>query len=198
MAIDPVAVNTPSANPLTRLRIAMAAAIVLLLAAYTGAVLEGKIPADRKIDTSHLALLALGAVSVLIVCYPRMFSRVQSFEVAGVKASFESLLAAQARQQTELDLIRFVLPLLLPEMERKHLLNLSSSATKGYKGNTAVRGELRRLRSMGLIRMQPEKSIHDIKDNLEVDLSLFVGLTPLGQRWVERIEEFERTQARES
>ncbi|HET7784827.1 MAG TPA: hypothetical protein VFL36_02550 [Myxococcales bacterium] len=175
----------------------MAVVIVLLLAAYTGAVLEGAIPESRKIDSAHLALLALGVFSVLVICYPRMFSRVQSFEVAGVKASFEGLLAAQARQQTELDLIRFVLPLLLPDMERKHLLNLSSLATRGYKGNTSVRAELRRLRSMGLIRMQPDKNVHDIKDNVEVDLGLFVALTPLGRLWVERIEELERTQARE-
>lgn len=52
------------------------------------------------------------------------------------------------------------------------------------------------MRSIGLIRMLSHQHVSSIKDGATIDLSTLVELTKLGQRWVGRIEETERVEAR--
>jgi hypothetical protein len=90
------------------------------------------------------------------------------------------------------------LPILLPEAERIHLANLASANTKQYKGSHEVRTELRRLRSLKLVKMRSDKPIGDIGDGKMVDLADYVSLTELGQHWVDRIKEIEAAQKNET
>jgi hypothetical protein len=71
------------------------------------------------------------------------------------------------------------------EAERKHLLNLGRGRTSNYQGRHSLRSELRRLRWMGLLAMKPGRNVGDIRNNLSVDLSHYVYLTPNGEEWVE-------------
>jgi hypothetical protein len=73
------------------------------------------------------------------------------------------------------------------DAERKHLLNLNlgPGRTSNYQGRHSLRSELRHLRWMGLLAMKPRRNIGDIRDNLTVDLSDYVYLTPNGKAWVE-------------
>ena len=50
---------------------------------------------------------------------------------------------------------------------------------------------MRRLRSIGLIRMRKGKTVGQTKGLGRFDLADFVALTDLGQRWVRRIREIE-------
>ena len=84
-----------------------------------------------------------------------------------------------------------VLPLLLPENERRHLLNLAEGRTQGYRGGDVPRTELRRLRSMGLIEMHPGRWVSQMHSDATFDLSDYVALTELGERWVDRIRRME-------
>lgn len=95
------------------------------------------------------------------------------------------------RNTKELTDIQLILPVLLPEAERKHLFNLADKKTQNYKGTHQLRTELRRLRSVKLIKMRGDKEVGKIANDLTVDLSDFVELTDLGQRWVGRIKEIE-------
>jgi Predicted nucleotide-binding protein containing TIR-like domain len=83
---------------------------------------------------------------------------------------------------------KILLRVLIPEPERKHLLNIFHGKTKHYKGGENVRSELRNLRSKGLIRSRPEHTIGELKSEGLYDLADVVELTDLGQQWVETLE----------
>jgi hypothetical protein len=100
----------------------------------------------------------------------------------------EEVRRTQVSQQDHLNMMQLVLPLLLPEPEQQHLLNLERGNTSSYQGNHALRTELRRLRSMGLLRKQEGRNIGDIKDDMKVDLRDYVSLTAVGKEWVKIIE----------
>lgn len=93
------------------------------------------------------------------------------------------------------DVLMQLLPLLLPKNERIHLVNLAQGRTTPYRGNHPLRGELRRLRSLGLIRMRPGQQVGYMKDGLSYDLATFVELTDLGKRWARTIQEMEKAEA---
>ena len=103
----------------------------------------------------------------------------------------------QEWQQDHLKVVQLVLPLLLPIQDQQHLINLGTQKTSGYEGNHAVRSELRRLRSMGLIEKHAGRNIGDIKDNLTVDLRDYVYLTKSGQEWVTIIQASQQALAKD-
>jgi hypothetical protein len=104
---------------------------------------------------------------------------------------FEKLRERQVKQEEKIDDIALMLPLLLPDKERRHLKNLANHTTATYRGSHALRGELRRLRSMGLIANVPNHGISELKDGTEFDLADYVDLTPLGKRWAARLWDIE-------
>jgi hypothetical protein len=91
--------------------------------------------------------------------------------------------------------IGLMLPLLLPQAERQHLLNLANGRTTEYKGDHSVRSELRRLRSLGLIRMHRDRQVAQMQDGLGFDLVDYVELTELGKRWARKLQEIEEGEA---
>jgi hypothetical protein len=166
--------------------------VLLLIGAYVLAVLEG-LPKERRIDAATLGIIGIGVLIAAILFRPDILERVTRLEVAGWKVEIEK---RQDRQDKQLDYMRLILPVLLPTPERKHLLNLANHKTKNYRGNHELRTELRRLRSLGLIKMRPDKRIGDITNDLVVDLDDYVELTRLGEEWVDRITEFEADDSR--
>ena len=172
-------------------RILIGAVVVGLTLAYTMARL---LNIGHALEAVNLGLIAIAAVCVLFLIYPGVLGRLHSIEGAGIK--IELLEERQKQQQLQLDEFALILPILLPAYERTHLLNLASGDTKAYVGNDNLRLELRRLRSVGLIRnTQP---IGYISDGRQVDLATFVQLTDLGRRWVPRLLDYEREIAAES
>jgi hypothetical protein len=166
--------------------------LIALLATYTVAVVLGWIPDGHKIDGVHFALIVLIGVIVVALIQPQVFDRLKRVKLSGFELEvLEKVREKQASQEDQLEDIRLILPLLLPEAARKHLFNLDLGNTSGYQGSHILRGELRRLRSMRLIRMKDEMQISQMKDGSTCDLAAFVELTPLGQRWVKRVREIE-------
>jgi hypothetical protein len=76
----------------------------------------------------------------------------------------------------------------LSEYQREHLLNLAQGNTENYEGRSSLRAELRRLREMGFVRTLPDRSIDDMEDGVNFNLSDYVLLTDLGALLVARIE----------
>lgn len=101
----------------------------------------------------------------------------------GIPDFHASELSIAGKEPGEIDLM---LPLVLPEPQRKHLVNLAERNTKGYTGRDSLRSELRHLRSMGLLQKLPGRNIGDIKSGMACDLADYVELTDLGKRWAER------------
>ena len=80
-----------------------------------------------------------------------------------------------------------LLPVLIPEPEQKHLLNIADGKTKGYKGGGSLRSELRHLRSIGLIRKHADRHIAELKSDGVYDLADIIELTDLGRQWVAKL-----------
>ena len=172
--------------------------IAVAVGVYTLAVVLGYVPGERRIDTANLAIIALAVLCAFLIANPAIFQRLKTFEVSGVKFEMlERVREKQAEQEHRIEDIALILPLLLPKAERKHLLNLANGRTGDYKGNAALRAELRRLRTATLIRSLPEVHIGQLEDNARVDLAKYVTLTPLGDRLVRRIREVEQAEAEE-
>jgi hypothetical protein len=95
--------------------------------------------------------------------------------------------AAAAATVAQMEDVKALLPLLIPEAERGHLLNIARGHTKGYEGRGTLRAELRHLRSIGLLRKHTDRHIGDLKSGESHDLAEFVELTDLGRMWASRL-----------
>jgi hypothetical protein len=136
-------------------------------------------------------LLYLGAAGALL-----LLRQLKSLSFGGYKLEMlERVREKQARQEDQIEDITLMLPLLIAANERVHLINLAEGRTKDYKGNHALRSELRRLRFLKLIRMCPDQHVGYMKDGLSFDLAAYVELTDLGKRWVKRIQQIEKAEA---
>ena len=82
-----------------------------------------------------------------------------------------------------------LLPVLIPEPEQKHLLNIADGRTKGYKGGGTLRSELRHLRSMGLLRKHADRHIGGLKSDGVYDLADTIEITDLGRQWAAKLRD---------
>jgi hypothetical protein len=138
----------------------------------------------KRLDNTTLLYLVVAGALLL-------FRQIKTFSFGDVKLEMlEKVRERQVQQEERLDDLALILPLLLPEKEQKHLINLAEGRTKDYRGNKNLRDELRRLRSIGLIAMK-KGYIADIKDGMSINLADYVELTSLGRRWTKRISEIE-------
>jgi hypothetical protein len=154
--------------------------------------LIGSIPEDRRIDSITLAIIGLTILVVLLLLRPEIFNRLKLLELLGFKMELiEEVRQTQEKQRSELEAISLIMPLLLPEFEQRHLLNLADQKTASYLASHTLRSEIRHLRSMGLVQMRPNHTVGQMADDLPFDLADYIELTPLGDRWVSRIREIE-------
>jgi len=178
-----------------RARTIVAVFVVLGVLVYTTGVISGFIGEKNKIDTVNLAIIALGILGVLVLLKPEVLARFKLFELAGFKLEMLEVKEQQARQGAHLQDIALVLPLLLPQTERAHLLNLANGTTANYQGAHPLRTELRRLRTIKLIRMRGDHRVRELQNDLIFDLAKYVELTELGERWAKRSEKSSSTTA---
>jgi len=181
-----------SKNRSFSLRAFVAAAIALLIATYTVLVVTGGVPSDRRIDFVLLVIILIGVLGCLVLLDPSLINRVRLLELKGFKIELlERLQERQIRQEHDLDDIRLIIPLLFRDHERKHLSNLGRGQTAGYHGGGALREELRRLCSIGLLQRRDDHHIAQLRNELVFDLGEYVELTDLGRRWVRRLADLE-------
>jgi hypothetical protein len=181
-----------SKNRSFSLRAFVAAAIALLIATYTVLVVTGGVPSDRRIDFVLLVIILIGVLGCLVLLDPSLINRVRLLELKGFKIELlERLQERQIRQEHDLDDIRLIIPLLFRDHERKHLSNLGRGQTTGYHGGGALREELRRLCSIGLLQRRDDHHIAQLRNELVFDLGEYVELTDLGRRWVRRLADLE-------
>jgi multisubunit Na+/H+ antiporter MnhF subunit len=142
-------------------------------------------------DTINLVLIALVLLALLILSRPKLFERLSLVEILGIKLQLNRALEAQAQQQTQLQDINLILPLLIPESERKHLAELGNNKKNLYQGSSSLVQELRRLRSIGLVT---GLGIHRLEHMRDFYLGNYVKLTEFGKLWLDRINEIEKPQ----
>jgi hypothetical protein len=141
-------------------RAAIAVVLVALVAAYSLGVVLGRIEDGSKIDAVHLAVIALTAVVAIGLFQPNIFDRLKKVKLSGFELEMlEKVQEKQAFQEDQIEDIRLILPLLLPPSERQLLFSLDSGKGTEKPGSHALRTELRRLRSMHLVRTKDAKPV---------------------------------------
>lgn len=168
--------------------------VVLAAVATLGAALRVAIPGPLSVSErlDQTTLLYLGVAGGLL-----LLRQVKAFSLGQLKFEMiEKLVEQQQRQAERLADIALILPLLLPDKEVSHVLNLFARQTEPYHGGSSLREELRRLRSIGLIAKKPTRNIGDLRDGMRFDLGEYVELTELGRRWAVRIQEIQGGEAR--
>lgn len=171
-------------------------AVVLAISSlyYTVLVVTGQIPESQQLSATHVALLVFVTIGVVLLISPQSLSRLRLLELSGFRLELERVMDKQNKQGQALDTISLVLPLLLPETERAHLVNLAEGRTENYQGGHALRSELRRLRSLGLLVMTGKGYVAELKGDKRFDLADYVELTDLGKRWANQISRLEEKQ----
>jgi hypothetical protein len=191
----PTTDRDPDRKPLFTPRLLIAILLALVALGYPLGIVLGYFPEGRRIDGAALAMIAVVLLAILVAVRPDLVDRFKGFEMSGFKVEMlERVRQRQAEQAIQLQDMSDMLPLLLPPSERKHLLNLALNSTSNYKGNHALRSELRRLRSFELLKMRPDKHVGFMKDGMIFDLRDYVELTDLGKRWSKRIIEIDRAE----
>ncbi len=156
-----------------------------LVLLYIAGIVLGAVPEDRRLTASD-AIIALAAAATLFgALWPEILERLAKIKPGGVEVELKELSKKQQQQEASLDDIRFVLTLVLPLTERKHLENLWAGFTQNYQGNNTVRTELRKLRALRLV--ENLRPIQEIMDASVVDLKDYLRLTDAGRRYLERI-----------
>jgi len=125
--------------------------------------------------------------SLQLEAEPIYETRSSHFELLGLKFRLEKVLRQQSEQEHELKDIRLLMPLILPETERRHLRKLADGDTDGYIGSGVLKTELRHLASLALVERQDDHQISQIKDDEIFRLADYIRLTPLGTEWVKRL-----------
>lgn len=175
------------------LRRFLAVILAIFSLCYTVLVVTGHIPESQQLSATHVALLVFVTITVVLLISPQSLSRLKLLELSGFKLELlERVREKQIEQGQTLDTISLVLPLLLPETERVHLVNLAEGGTENYQGGHALRSELRRLRSFGLIKMTGKGFVAELKSDKRFDLAYYVELTDLGKRWANQISRLEK------
>lgn len=168
----------------------IAVLLCALTLAYMVCAVAIPIPKERRLDVAELGILVLVTVVTAMLCMPSFFKRVKSLKFPGGELELlEKLQEDAQKNKEELDDIRFVLTLLLAPGELQHLKNLQSRQTGKYAGGGAVRAELRKLRTLGLIDNQPRRAIGELEDQMNMDLADLVHLTERGNRYLDRLAE---------
>jgi len=171
-------------------RTLIALTLLGLVGAYTYAVITGRIAATQRIDATHFVAIVVVLVVCTVLLFPGFTSRIKTLELQGFKLELEKVRERQRRQELELEDIRLLIPLFLPEPERKHLTDLASGNTD-ITGSDRRRAELRKLTSLGLVRRKAGINIGDLTDGTTRPLSELLEITPLGEQWVRRLADLD-------
>ncbi|MGD8782333.1 MAG: hypothetical protein PVH88_25650 [Ignavibacteria bacterium] len=186
--------STSKGNKTLVFRILLAFTIIILVVLYTGGVVTGNIPENQQINAVHLGIMIFASILVALLIRPKLIERLKVFKTRNIEIEwFEKVVKMQDKQANRLDGISLILPLLLPGNERNHLKNLRNGQADAYIGSDELKAELRRIRSMSLLKMKPNHTVGEIENGKQFDLSEFVELTNIGKQWIERIIEIERS-----
>jgi hypothetical protein len=168
--------------------------VFLLGVGYAASTVMGFVKETRKIDSVTLAIIVLAVVAAILLWNPETFTRLRLFQGFGLRLELGDVKQRQDKQESQLRDIDLILPLLFRKTERGYLIDLGQDTGKTYKADHTLRTELRRLRSVGLIKMLPDKHIGQMEDKSNCKLKDYVGLTLLGGHWARKLNEVEKAE----
>ena len=162
--------------------------ITILVFTYTIGIVLGYIDAKNRIDGVNLSVILITTLIISLLWWPQAFENITGIEISNILKITKDVKKLQDNQEQH----KLMLPLLLPEKERRHLVHLLENRTSAYGSSSYLRNDLRHLRSMGLIEMCNNYRIADIKGLPNFDLASYVRLTtPTGIYWARECKKLE-------
>ncbi len=171
------------------IRIGLSFVIISIVILYIWAIIFGKIQDDNKLKITDLATIVLASIIILMILYPEFTDKIKTFSFGSLKFELKEVRKKQAEQESKLDDITLILPLLLPKSKQELLINLADHKTENYKWDHSIRSDLRELRNTKLIKSLPGTQIGELRENPQKDIYTLIALTDLGAQWVKRIKE---------
>jgi hypothetical protein len=156
---------------------------------YIVFIVLGKFQERQKL-TASVGMIVVAVFVAGVLLQPEFLSRLTHLKVGNVELELEKLQQDQQLQRHELDDVRFVLTLLLQQTEVQHLKNLENKEPVSYEGNSNVRNELRKLRTLGLIQNRKDRTIGELADRFRFNLNDYVQLTVRGRHYLDRLGEY--------
>ena len=172
------------------LAIVLSVGVTLLGVGYLLAVVFGKIGTNRFGTTEAIIFVAI------LLLNSAWIQRIGRFAISGKGIEFQmrEVQEEQVRQRADIRSIKFLLSYFVTEQELEHLQRLVGKIPPEYSNpddwqHEIFKTELRRLRSLGLIRMHPGKMIGPMpkKD----DLNKHCRITDRGLEYLKLREEVE-------
>jgi hypothetical protein len=186
-------------------RIVTAIVIVLLVLAYTAAVVAGAIAPSRRLSATHIALLVIAGLAVGVILRPDVLGHIRLFKVGtgGVEIEIKELQEQQGKlidKQAQVeDVLKEILPLLVPRTLADHLLALAarerdSNAPDGqdWDVTSGVESALRQLRDAHLVEILTKNGYVSELPHGRIDLATYARLTDRGREWTKRLENAQR------
>src|SRR5206468_9799218 len=96
-------------------RVIVAIALLALIVAYTWGVVSGGIDENRRIDATHMVAIVVVGVFCAALLSPKLLSRIKTLELKGFKLELEKVRERQRRQELEIEDIRLLIAVLLPD-----------------------------------------------------------------------------------
>jgi hypothetical protein len=192
-----------SSRTAARIRGITAIAIVLLVLAYTAAVIAGAIVPNRRLSATHIALLVIAGLAVGLLIRPDILSQIRLLRIGTSGLEIERIQQQQGelkQDQAQLDsMLKEIRNVLVPNNLATHLQVLAkrerdpnASDGKGYYVGQALLAELRQLRNQRLIEiLTPDQSVRKLQEELEgkrIDLASVARLTNTGREWAARLD----------
>jgi hypothetical protein len=156
---------------------------------YLAAVLAGWVPAGRRLGVPELAVVVIGMAIAASILSPELIRNVSRFRLGSIELELREINQGQRDQQQQLRDVRLFMMLLLSERERQFLKELSEGSPAVHAGSDELRAQLRRLRSVGLIRRSGPRYIRELVDGQRHDIRSVVELTDDGRRYVQQTAE---------
>jgi hypothetical protein len=174
----------------------LAVAVAIVTVSYLVLVTTGRIKAENRLTGAELGMVVFSAAVIFAALRPDFVSRLQRFDVAGIKVELGEVkkdqLEVQKHQQEQAAVladVQLALRLLIGKNEQQHLINLLNRTTSAYQMKGPVRDEIRHLRAMKLVTMRPDKTVGGMPDKMTFDLSDYIELTEEGRNYVSRLTE---------
>jgi hypothetical protein len=172
------------------LPIILSTSVTLIGVGYLLAVVFGKIGANRFGTTEAIIFLAI------LLLNSSLIQRIGRFAISGKGVEFQvrEVQEEQVRQRAEIKSLKFLVSYFVTEQELEHLQRLAGKIPAAYSNpddwhHGVFSTELRRLRSLGLIRMQSGKFIGAMPK--VGDLSKYCRITDRGQEYLKLRDEVE-------
>lgn len=154
---------------------------------YNVLLVLGKISAENRIGITEISLVIISFLTVIVFINPNIIKYISEFSLPW-GGSFK-LKLIEKKQKNLLDNVAFLLKHFLSTPEHAHLTIIANEKDVDYDMFDKLRDELRKLKSMGLIKERADKNISTVANGTKFCPSDIYEITERGTEYLKTIVE---------